>query len=161
MRTSMRTSLRPWIFGLVLSGALSLVGCGEEGDGSADLAKFIGVWKYTSGTSTTNCGGMSTTEQLQDTVTIMKGISSPLVQIDGTCTLAMDVNGMTATARSPQECSATDKGVNVTIKTTAYTFTVNGIVATSSGSATVMATGPGGIANCTYTQTGALMKQSQ
>ncbi|HEY0714898.1 MAG TPA: hypothetical protein VGF45_19615 [Polyangia bacterium] len=154
----MRTS----ILGLVLAAGLSMVvGCGDDGDGGADLAKFVGTWKYTSGTGTTNCGGMSETDQLQDTVTINRGIDSPLVQVSGTCTLKMDVTGMTASARSGQECSVTENGVNVTIKTTAYTFTVNGIVASTSGSATVQASGPGGVANCTYTETGAMMKISQ
>ena len=48
-----------------------------------------------------------------------------------------------------------------TLKFTAYTFTVNGLVADESGSATVQLSGPGGSVNCNYTQSAKLMKVSQ
>jgi hypothetical protein len=146
---------------LVLGAALAmsgLLGCGEEADNSE---QFIGSWSYTSGTATSNCGGNSTTEQLQGTVSISKGVSSPLVSIEDGCTLAMDVNGTTASARIPQECSRTEQGLNLLVKYTALTFTVNGIVADQSGSATVQATGPGGVVNCNVTITARLMKVSR
>jgi hypothetical protein len=149
------------IRGLLAMVAVALA-AGTSCGGDEDTAgAFIGAWKYTSGTSTTNCGGSSETDQLQGTVTINKGVSSPLVMIDGACTLAMDVNGNTATARIPQECNRTEGGVNYNIKFNAYTFTVSGVVADDSGSATVQLSGAGGSVNCNYTQSAKLMKVSQ
>ena len=120
--------------GMVMGLAFAGLGCGEDG---GDPTPFIGAWKYTSGTSTSNCGGQSTTDMLTGNVTLMKGVSSALVSISDDCTLALDVNGSTASARSGQECSNTAGGVNFTLKITAYSFTVNGVVADESASANV------------------------
>jgi hypothetical protein len=146
---------------LVLGAGLAmatLAGCGGDED---TTSQFVGAWKYTSGTSTSNCGGSSETEQVSGTLTINKGISSPLVSVDGNCTLAMDVSGATATARTPQECVQVIDGTNVTVKFTAYTFTVNGVVADESGSATAQISAPTGNVNCNFTQAAKLMKVSQ
>jgi hypothetical protein len=88
-------------------------------------------------------------------------VSSPLISISDGCSIALDVNGMTASSRPGQECSATEGGVQVTIKITAYTFTVNGVVASESGSAQVSATGAGGSINCNVTTTAQLSKIAQ
>jgi hypothetical protein len=147
--------------GLILVAALAmggLVGCGGDEDSTG---QFVGSWKYTSGTETYNCGGTSETEQVQGNVTLNKGIASPLVMIEEGCNLAMDVSGATASARIPQECSTTVDGFNATIKFTAYTFTVNGVVADASGSAMIQASGAGGTVNCNFTQSAKLMKVSQ
>ncbi len=147
--------------GLVLLTALAvtgLVGCGGDED---TTGAFVGAWRYTSGTSTTNCGGTSNTDQVSGTVNIMKGVAAPLVSVDDSCTIAMDVNGSTATARIPQECSQVIDGNTATMKLTAYTFTVNGLVATESGSATLQIAFPTGNVNCNYTQSAMLMKVSQ
>ena len=149
------------IRGLLVVGAVAFAGSTGCGGDEDTTGAFIGAWKYTSGTSTTNSGGITETDQLQGTITISKGVSSPLVMIDGTCTLAMDVNGNTASARIPQECNQTEGGNNLNIKFTAYTFTVNGVVADDSGSATVQLSGGGGSVNCNYTQSAKLMKVSQ
>jgi hypothetical protein len=140
--------------------ALTAVACDDSDEGGG-TSQFIGTWKYTSGTSTSNCGGTSETEQLTGNVSIQKGVSSPLVSISEGCTIALDVNGNTASSRSGQECSANEGGVNVTVKFTAYTFTVNGVVADESGSAQISASGAGGSINCNLTSTGKLSKISQ
>jgi hypothetical protein len=141
--------------------ALAAVGCDDSDEGGGDTMKFIGTWMYTSGTSTSNCGGTSETEQLTGNVTIQKGVSSPLVSVDEGCSIALDVNGNTAQSRPGQECSQTEQGVQLTFKITAYTFTVNGVVADESGSGQISATGPGGSINCNLTSTGRLTKLSQ
>jgi hypothetical protein len=145
--------------GLLVVCAAVTGGCGGDDGGGVD--SFVGTWNYTSGTSTTDCNGMPATMQLSGSTTISKGIASPLVVVDGTCNLLLDVTGTTASARPGQQCSETDQGVNTTLKFKAYAFTVNGIVADESGSADVSATGPGGSINCTYTSTGKLMKISK
>jgi hypothetical protein len=146
--------------GMIMGLALAGLGCGEEG---ADATPFVGAWKYTSGTETTNCGGQSTTDMLTGNVSLQKGIASPLVSVDNEsgCNLALDVTGSTASARSGQECMVTESGIAVTIKITAYSFTVNGVVADESRSASYQFSGPTGNVNCTYTSTGRLMKVSQ
>jgi hypothetical protein len=140
--------------------ALAAASCGSDGDGTDD---FVGTWNYTSGTSTTNCGpGTSSTEMVTGSTTLMRGIASALVSVDDGCTIALDVTGNTASARPGQQCSVTEDGTNVTIRFDSYTFTINGIVADESGSATLMGTGPGGvIVNCTYTMSAKLMKVSR
>jgi hypothetical protein len=140
--------------------AASLAGCGG-GDDSGGVDGFVGTWNYSSGTSTTNCGGQSETDMLTGGVTLSKGVSSPLVSLSDGCNLLLDVTGSTATARPGQECSMTKNGVNATAKFTAYSFTINGIVADESGSGTLMASGAGGSVNCTVTSSGKLTKVSK
>jgi hypothetical protein len=146
--------------GVALAVVLGVAGCGGGEDG-ASVDNFVGTWNYTSGTSTTNCGGQSQTDMLTGGTTFSKGISSALVSSADGCTLQLDVNGSTASAKSGQECNQTSQGATVTLKLTAYTFTVNGIVADESASATLTGNGPGGTVNCTYTSTGKLMKISK
>jgi hypothetical protein len=147
---------------LALTLGLGSLGCDMSGeDGPAPEDEFVGTWTYTSGTRTTSCGaGAAQTEVLTgDPPTIlMRGISSPLVMIDGSCSFALDITGNTASARPGQQCATTANGASITFRLDSYTFTVDGIVADESGSLTVSATGPGGIVNCTRSQSGKMMK---
>jgi hypothetical protein len=152
--------MRASVLAMVIAGALAVVGCGGD-DEDGGSGSFVGTWKYTSGTETSNCGGQSSTDMLMGNVTINKGISSPLILVDGNCSLLLDVNGSTASARPSQECVGISGGNSVTLKVTAYTFTVNGTIATESQSATAQVATPGGSVACTYTASGMLMKISQ
>src|SRR5436190_1615306 len=78
-----------------LLAALGLWGCGG---GSDDTGAFVGSWQYSSGTMTTTCQGQGpVVNQLSGTVTVSKGISSPLVIVNPTCTLKITPNGTAAT----------------------------------------------------------------
>jgi hypothetical protein len=134
-----------------------LLGCGGDDD---DVSVFVGSWKYVTGTSTTNCGAGPTTEQLMDTFTVGKGIDSPLVIISGSCNLKFDANGNTATIRTGQVCMVVEGGISATVTFNAGTMTVTGTNATVVSGGNIMASGPGGIVNCTFTDNGTAMKIS-
>jgi hypothetical protein len=140
-------------------GLLAAAGCSDaDGDGEdpASNAQFMGAWRYISGMSSTDCVGDS--EPLAGTVTISRGPAASLMSMEASCTLALEVQGNTASARAGQSCMQTDQGRTFTVAITAYTFTVDGTEAEKRGSGTARLNGPGGPVDCTLTSMGRLQR---
>src|SRR5947199_7081074 len=100
---------------------------------------------------TTTCQGQGpVVNQLSGTVTVSKGISSPLVIVNPTCTLKITPNGTAATLDpAGQICPPTN---GTTADGTAYTetdtyqsgsFTLAGVTATIAGSGSALLVGGG------------------
>jgi hypothetical protein len=110
-----------------LAGLLA-TGCGS-GD-QTNLDDFIGVWAGT-GIANTKCGaGAGTNAELNETITITKGVAAPLLVVVGACSLQMDVQGNVATLRPNQTCTLMRNGLSVNATYSSGHYTVMGIKAT-------------------------------
>jgi hypothetical protein len=137
------------------------VGCSSSP--STNLDDFLGVWTG-AGTVNTKCGaGAGKDMPLDEAITITKGIEAPLVVAVGTCSLQMDAAGDTATLRPGQSCAVTRDNVTTSASYTAGNFTIMGIKATFSLSASFTLAGPnGGLAvMCSYLASGTASKMQK
>jgi len=157
----MRSIIRPITRSLLLC-ALSLAGvsgCGgdknDDDDKSSAVDKFTGTWKYTSGTTTTSCGGDSQTDTLTGNETVTRGSTSDLLVSDSDCAFKFNVSGNTATALDAQTCTINVGGSNATETVTSLVFSSpDGSTAHVSGTFSVMVAG----LTCTISLTGDLQK---
>lgn len=135
---------------MILAGVLSAAaGCSSTDD-------FVGSWKYTSGTLTTNCQGESSTDPLTGNITINEGSSSDLVLVDDQCSLKLTIDDDKATLDGSQTCVSDGGEITMTFNT--FTFKVDDTTAhlSSSGTATVST---GGVSiTCTLSGSGDLEK---
>lgn len=135
-------------FGLLALGTLvSLGAAGCDGGSSDSVDRFVGTWMYSAGTETTKCADVVETDQLSGNLTLNKGIESALVVVFERCSVKLDVKGSTASLKPGPACTFVEQGVNVSINFQQYSFTVNGLLADESSSASLSATGPKGAVN--------------
>jgi hypothetical protein len=144
--------------------ALGFAGCGGSSDDNTGL--FVGTWLYASGVKTISCPNLGmNTVNLSGTLTISKGQEAPLVIIDGSCALKLDINGTAASLRSGQICppfpaGSLDNGTAITETDThqSGSFIVTGRTATlnESGSASLVF---GSTEICSFTVTGATLNK--
>src|SRR4051794_40349394 len=115
---------------LTIAAALALAGCGG-GAAETDLEQFVGAWHATGGTST-RCGmNAPPTADIDETITITKGVDAPLVLVQANCTLKMDAAGATASLRGGQTCMLM-RPLNPMATFMGGAFTVTGISASFS-----------------------------
>lgn len=136
---------------MVLVGVLSATaGCSSTDD-------FVGSWKYTSGTMTTNCQGDSSTDALTGNITINEGSSSDLVLVDDECSLKLTIDGDKATLDGSQTCVSAGGEISLTF--TSFTFTTDdGETARLSSSGTATVSTGGASVTCTLSGSGDLEK---
>lgn len=141
--------------GLLLGITLSACG-GDKGD---DLATFIGTWQPTAGAVTEICQGYTYTNSLSN-LTWTAGVSSDLVQTDGSCALLANVSGATATGIPGQSCSGAASGGTATLTFGGYTFVVSpdGHTATENASGNITYVVDGATIPCTLNETGSFHK---
>lgn len=140
----------------VLISAVS--SCGSNG---TDTSKFIGTWKYTSGTMTVTCPGQAaTTVTMSGNITVSKGATSDLVVVDGDCSLKFDVNNSTtADAQPSQTCTTVDStGTEVDTYTSVVLSTSDGATAHVSLTLNAALSSGGQSMTCTATETADLQK---
>ena len=163
----MTSRLGKGVSAAALLAALGVAGCGG-GSSDDNTSLFVGSWQYSSGTETVTCQGQPpVTNQLSGTVTVSKGVASPLVIVGPSCTLKITPNGTSATLDPGQTCPPTS---GVTNDGTPYTetdtyqsgsFTVNGITGTVAESGTALLVGGGQSITCSFTENGTLNKVSK
>jgi hypothetical protein len=140
-----------------------LASCGSSSsDGSsAGVDKFVGTWKYTSGTITVNCPspiGTLTASQ-EGNVIVSKGATSDLVVVNETCSLKFEVTGSTATALPGQSCTYVDAdGTEVDTFNSAVVTTPDGVTAHYSATMTAAITADGFAVTCTGSESSDLIK---
>ena len=90
-----------------LFSILAMAGCGSSDSGGSD--KFVGTWKFTSGTTTINCPGLAVqTEPVTGNISVNQGSTSDLVMVDEQCSLKFDVKASTTASAVPaQSCTVT------------------------------------------------------
>ena len=149
-------------FGLV--SVLVLSACGGSNSGGADLKKFVGTWRATSGTTTTACPGYAaSTDPVTTNAVWSLGVSSDLVQADsgGTCPLMADVTGSTASGIPGQACTGFDSAGDALTQTfSGYTFVISpdGHTATENASGNITVVGSGATVVCTFNETASYEK---
>lgn len=138
---------------MILAGVLaSAAACSSTDD-------FVGSWKYSSGTITTNCEGNSDTEGLTGNITINEGSSSDLVLVDEDCSLKLKVDGEKATLDGSQTCTTSLEGGTLSLTVNSFTFTTDdGETARLSSSGTATLSSGGSAVTCTVTSSGDLDK---
>ncbi len=138
---------------MVLAGILSAAaGCSSTDD-------FVGSWKYTSGTVTTNCEGQTSTESLSGNITINEGSSSDLVLVDDECSIKLSADGEKATLDGSQTCVSTGNGLTVSLTVNSFTFTTSdGETARLSSNGTATVSGGGASSTCTVNSSADLEK---
>ncbi len=154
----MRSTVKGILASLVVVSAVALASCGSN---STDTSKFVGTWKFTSGTLTVNCpGAAAVTQSVTGNVTISKGSTSDLVVVDNECSLKFSVtNATTADALPAQSCTTID-----TTSTEVDTFssvvftTTDGVTGHLSASLNGAITSGGASETCTATETADLQK---
>jgi hypothetical protein len=146
-----------------LSLASMLASCGSSSsDGSsASVDKFVGQWKFTSGTITVTCpdpiGVLTVAES--GNVTVSKGATSDLVVTTDQCSLKFDVTASTASALSGQSCTTVDAdGTEVDSYNNAVITTSDGVTAHFSANITAAITAGGLSVTCTGTESADLIK---
>jgi len=134
-----------------LSIALALVaaaGCGGGDDDSpaqtVEPEDFVGTWSYKSGQLRIECpGAPAITIDMAgagETERIELGTESDLIVLDqdGECPLALNLEGNRAVAAAGQSCSYIDEdGEHVTETLMSYSFTLSGSTAQETGQMTV------------------------
>jgi hypothetical protein len=136
---------------LALGLALAAAGCGSS---APDIDAFVGAWTAT-GSVVTRCGtGPGNSSNLNETITITKGVGAPLLVVVGDCSLQMDVNGDVASVRPGQMCKVSRNNVTTNATYGAGTFTAMGIKATFDLSASFTVGEGALVLSCTYTATG-------
>jgi hypothetical protein len=123
--------------------------------------KFVGTWKFTSGTITVTCpdpvGVLTVAES--GNLTITKGATSALIVTNEACSLKFDVSGATANAQAGQSCTMVDAdGTEVDTYNTAVLTTSDGVTAHLSATLTAAITGGGLSLTCTGTESADLLK---
>jgi hypothetical protein len=146
--------------GSMMGSGGSTGGGGQSGGG--DLAQFTGTWKYVTGQSTVDCGAAGKdTSMVTGTFKLQKGVDSPLVEIEGTCTYKLDYSGNTATFRQGSMCMEVANGSSVTLIVNSGTMMVNGGTnATINIGGNVTLVKNGQTFPCSYTATATAMKIS-
>lgn len=86
----------------IVAVVLLLCGCGDP---------FIGTWQVTTGVSTVDCGGQSSTATETGDLDFAAGSGSTLIEQGSKCDLNWTVSGNNGTLQSGQTCtSSTDAG---------------------------------------------------
>jgi hypothetical protein len=143
---------------LAVAGALA-VGCGSSDEGNPD--DFVGVWTA-EGNVNTRCGmGAGQSAPLNETVTITKGVSAPLLVVVGSCSLQMDIKGKMAVLRPGQMCTVMRNGVSSTATYSTGDFTVSGIKATFNLNASFTVGDGAVVLSCTYLASGTASKMAK
>lgn len=143
------------------AGTSGVAGATGEGGaaGTAALDRFVGTWKYTSGTITRLCAGVADTFQLTGDSEFARSIDGGLT-LKGDCAAKLMVSGTTATGTSGFSCNqVNDDGTSSTLTYSSLVYsTLDGVNMTFSaaGSVTYL-TGTNSVA-CTFSAMGALMK---
>jgi len=146
---------------VTLGLGLWLTACGggdDDKDKAAPTDKFVGVWKYTSGTMTYNCDGDTTTENVSGNETVSKGSTSDLIITDEDCAYKFDVSGSVASAAAGQNCTVTGTITVVSTVSSLVFTTSDGALAHVSGTFNVVLSSGGDSQTCTATLTGDLQK---
>jgi hypothetical protein len=138
---------------------LMMAGCGGDDKKVDEVEKFIGTWKYTSGTIVTNCDGDSTTENASGNEVITRGSNSDLVVSDSDCSNALDVSGTSANGDSGESCTTSGDGLTFVQTVESLVFsTDDGKLGHVSGTFNLVVSGGGATQTCTVTLTGDLKK---
>jgi hypothetical protein len=94
------------------------------------------------------------------TFKLQKGVDSPLVEIEGTCTYKLDYSGNTASFRQGSMCMEVSGGASVTLIVNSGTMMVNGTNSTINIGGNVTLVRNGQTFPCSYTATATAMKIS-
>jgi hypothetical protein len=140
--------------------ALSTIASCGSSDGK-DTDKFVGTWKFTSGTSTVNCPGLAAdTQPVTGNITVSKGATSDLVVVKDDCSLKLSLAAATtADALPSQSCTTVDAtGTEVDTFSSVVFSTSDGATAHLSMTLTAALTGGGSSLTCTVTQSADLQK---
>jgi hypothetical protein len=128
---------------------------------TAGLDKFVGTWKFTSGTITVTCPapiGVFTVAE-SGNLSITKGATSDLIVTNEDCSLKFDVAASTANARIGQSCTMVDAdGTEVDTYNTAVITSADGVTAHLSATLTASISSGGASVTCTGTESSDLMK---
>jgi pilus assembly protein FimV len=140
------------------SGAAGATGEGGAA-GAPTLDRFVGTWKYTSGTITRLCAGAADTIQLTGDNEFARSIDGGLT-LKGDCAAKLMISGTTATGAPGFSCNqVNDDGTSSTLTYSSLVYsTLDGVNMTVSaaGSVTYL-TGTNAVA-CTFSAMGSLMK---
>jgi hypothetical protein len=128
---------------------------------TAVLDKFVGTWKFTSGTVTVTCPspiGVFTVAE-SGNLSITKGATSDLIVTNEACSLKFDVASTTASALAGQSCTMVDTdGTEVDTYNTAVITSPDGVTAHLSATLTAAITSGGASVTCTGTESSDLLK---
>ena len=144
---------------VILVSVLAMAACGSNS--TDNTSKFVGTWKFTSGTMTINCPGSGIqTVNVTGNAVISKGTASDLVVVDKDCSLKFDaVNATTATARPSQSCTTTDaSGTEVDTYTDVVFSTLDGSTGHLSATLNGVVSSGGASVTCTATESADLQK---
>jgi hypothetical protein len=160
MRSMIRTisTVRNYAF-LSLAGILA--SCGSSSSDSAGTDKYVGTWKFTSGTITVTCPDPIGTITVAESgnVIVNKGSTSDLIVTTDQCSLKFDVTNGTATAVAGQSCTMVDTdGTEVDSYNNAVITSPDGVTAHFSANITAAITASGLSVTCTGTESSDLIK---
>lgn len=163
----------------VLTLAWTLASCGSSSDdnttdtktttststatatSTAGVDKFVGTWKFTSGTIIVTCPAPIGVVTIAETgnLTITKGATSDLIVTNEDCSLKFDVAGTTANALAGQSCTMVDAdGTEVDTYNAAVITSSDGVTAHLSATITAAITSGGASVTCTGTESADLQK---
>jgi hypothetical protein len=133
---------------------------GTDGE-DADLERFIGTWKYTSGTATRICAGQADTFPLAGNDDEFAHAVDGGLTLKGTCAAKLTVTGDTASlAPSATTCTqVNDDGSSVTMMYSSLSYTTSdgrNMTISASGTQTFLTDGQS--VACSFSVTGALAK---
>lgn len=135
---------------------------GEGGAaGTSAVDRFVGSWRYTSGTITRICAGATETFTLAgDEDELARSIDGGLTQKGGSCAAKLMVSGTTATAAPSFSCTQVDAaGGSTTVVYSSLVYsTLDGVNMSLSSSGTVTFLSGGSSTVCTFSATGTAMK---
>jgi len=128
---------------------------------TATVDKFVGTWKFTSGTITVTCPapiGVFTVAE-SGNVAVTKGATSDIIVTNEACSLKFDVAGTTANVLAGQSCTMVDAdGTEVDTYNTAVITSLDGVTAHLSATLTAAITSGGASITCTGTESSDLQK---
>jgi hypothetical protein len=129
--------------------------------GTAGVDKFVGTWKFTSGTITVTCpepiGTLTVAES--GNLAITKGATSDLIVTNEQCSLKFSVSAATASALAGQSCTMVGAdGTEVDTYNTAVLTTSDGVTAHLSATLTAAISSGGQSVTCTGTESSDLLK---
>lgn len=142
-----------------LLSILAMAGCGSSDSGGSD--RFVGTWKFTSGTLTVNCPGMAVeTVPVTGNLVVNEGSTSDLVVVDDQCSLKFDIKGSTTASAIPaQSCTTTGtNGTEVDTFNEVVMSSQDGATAHVSATFTAAITSGGQSITCQATQSADLVK---
>jgi len=154
----MRLKLNGTVAKAILVSLLAMAACGSN---STDTSKFVGTWKFTSGTITVNCPGSGVqTINVTGNAVVSKGTASDLVVVDQDCSLKFDAtNATTATARPSQACTTTgSSSTEVDTYSDVVFSTQDGSTGHLSASLTGVISSGGSSVTCTATESADIQK---